>query len=288
MPDALDRARTPLLTLITQESLEKDYQVVAARRDARDPEGGGRRSGPVARSAVIAAVAAFGVLVTVAALQTSRNADVEVASRESLIGRIEQRREGLRGDQAQIADLREQNADAEDDYIQLGDVLNATQDDLTDLRVVTGFVAVRGEGVRVVLENAPYADETTQIRDSDLALLADGLWHAGAEAISINGHRLTARSAIRNSGPAIEVNGVGIASPYTVTAIGDMDTLAAGFLESASGLAFASLAGQYGFTYDFDNEADLRIPAAPTHLRRLRSAVEDNGQLRGGEGDGTS
>ena len=96
MPDALDRARTPLLTLITQESLDTDYQMVAARA-------GRRRHGALSRSSVVTALAVFGVLVTVAAVQTERNADVTDASRATLIERIETRRAALRDDQARIS-----------------------------------------------------------------------------------------------------------------------------------------------------------------------------------------
>jgi uncharacterized protein YlxW (UPF0749 family) len=284
MPDAFDRARTPLLTLITQESLDTDYQMVAARV-------GRRRHGVLSRSSVVTALAVFGVLVTVAAVQTERNADVTDASRATLIERIESRRAALRDDQARIAELRDDNAAAEDDLTRQADVLNATEADVRDLQALTGFVAVSGEGIRVVLDNAPFADETELLRDSDLALLADALWSAGAEAIAVNGQRLTARSAIRNSGPAIEVNGVGIAPPYTVLAIGDSGTLPARFQESGSGLAFAGLAAQYGFTYDIDAETELRVPAAPPALRRIRSAQDSTRQDSTGrdrpEGDGT-
>ena len=42
--------------------------------------------------------------------------------------------------------------------------------------------------------------------DPDLQKLVNGLWAAGAEAISINGQRLTNLSAIREAGEAITVN----------------------------------------------------------------------------------
>ena len=38
------------------------------------------------------------------------------------------------------------------------------------------------------------------MRDTDLALLVDALWGVGAEAISVNGQRLTVLSAFRNVG----------------------------------------------------------------------------------------
>lgn len=285
-PDLLDRARTPLLTLITRESLDQDY-VMVAQRAPRDPA----TSRPTRRIGVVAVVAVFGVLVTVAAVQTSRNAEATDASRESLIERIEARRSALRDEQAKIADLQAENADKEADLLAVVDDLNAVQGDLLTLEGQSGFAAVTGEGIKMVLDNSELADENSMIRDSDLTLLVNALWEAGAEEVSVNGQRISVVSAIRNVGPVVKVNHVGIAPPYTVLAIGDRSTLASeALLETASGLAFSSLATQYGFTYSTDNMEEIQIPAAPPQLRRLRSAVQGSDDTGGGrlEGEGTS
>lgn len=280
--DPVDRVRKPLLALITEESLERDYQLVALRRAARgDGAGGG---GPVGRLGVVAVVAAFGALVALAAVQTSRNADIEDASRTTLIARIEARRAAVQDLQAQISRQREENQDAEEALIDLGDRLNAVESEVTTLQTITGFVPVAGEGIRIRLDNAPLADpETEYIRDSDLALLVNALFTAGAEAISINGQRLTARSSIRNSGNAIEVNAVGIAPPYTLQVVGDSDTLASRILDSGSGMAFNTLAQQYGFDFAVENVDELRLPAAPNRLEQLRSAQQATGGRPEGE-----
>ena len=284
-PDAFERVRTPLLTLITQESLDQDYQVVASRRATAPPTDGDRSSRR--RAAVVAVVALFGLLVSVAAVQTSRNADADDTSRDELIKRVDAGRAAVRTDQQHLADLRDQIARAESTQVDLGDLLNRTQGQVRDLQAATGFAAVTGPGVRISLDNASYADATSTIRDSDLTLLVDALWSAGAEAISINGQRLTSMTGIRNVSSAIEVNRVGIAAPYTVLAIGDRSTLAADLLDSGSGLLFSALAGQYGFQFNVDNEDELRLPAAPADIGRLRSAqttAPDSGNRAEGEG----
>lgn len=267
MNDTEDRARTPLLTLITQEAVDRDYQVAASRR-ATD-----HHAGPGLRLAVVAVVAAFAVLVTVAAVQTSQNADVNDASRSSLIERIEARRDRVNALQQEIAALRTANQRAEDRLRSLGTSYADARARRASLGALTGFETVRGDGVRVRMDNPPYADESSLIRDADLALLANALWGAGAEAIAINGQRLTAASGIRNSGVPIEVHGIGIAPPYTITAIGDQRTLSANFVDSEAGLQLIALTEQYGYTYDMENVDDLRLPAAPASLQRLLSAT---------------
>ena len=285
---ATARTRTPLLTLLSEEALERDYQLVARRRAAQgtapSSRAGGRRG---SGSGVLVVVLVFGFLVTLAAVQTSRNADITDASRASLIDRIEARRAAVRTLQQQISDLRKANDTADKDLIKLNDAVNERENTATQLGADTGFTPVAGEGIRIQLDNAAYSDpDTEHIRDSDLALLVNALWSAGAEAISINGQRISARTAIRISGTAIEVNSIGIAPPYVVQAIGNMNTLASRVVETDSGAAFGVLAGDYGWSYDVDNVEDLRLPAAPARLRQLRSAEQVTKDGRLPEGDG--
>ncbi len=270
MPELPPRVTMPLLTLITQQSLDEDYQIAAERRalgGEADPGGPGSR-----RVVVAVVVAVFGALVATAFVQNSRSEDVDSAGRNALIERINTQRDRVDGLQSDIAALRDTNAELGDRLTAINEEAQATAARLQRLEVRTGFLAVRGPGVRVTVDNAPNADASQLVRDSDLALLANGLWTAGAEAISINGQRLTALSAMRNSGVPIEINSVGIAPPYTVLAIGDMSSMQANFIDSSSGLAFDGLARELGITYNMDNDDDLSLPAAPQRMLRLRSA----------------
>lgn len=269
MNDNVDRSRTPLLTLITQEAIDRDYQVAASRRTP------GHHASRGLRAAVVGVLAGFAVLVTVAAVQTSQNADDNDASREGLIGRIQDRRAKIAELQREIAELREANISAEQTVRSLGARYGDVQAERVALGALTGFETVRGDGVRVTVDNPPYANADTEVRDSDLALLADALWGAGAEAVAINGQRLTAAGGIRTSGVAIEVNGVGIAPPYTIIAIGDQRSLSANFVDSGAGLAFIAITDQFGYAYDMENEDDLRLAAAPAALRALTWATAD-------------
>jgi uncharacterized protein YlxW (UPF0749 family) len=263
-----ERVHLPLLTLITQQSLDEDYLVAAERRAAgapRPPRGRPQRVATLV-------VAAFGILVSTAFVQTSRNADVEDAGRATLINRLETERDRLAQQQTQVADLRERNLELEEE---LGRLADSEQEVLVTnrrLEVRTGFLRVSGEGVRVTVVDRPDADAVQLVQDSDLRALVNGLWEAGAEAIAVNGQRLTSRSAIRWSGLAIEVNYKGTASPYVVEAVGDTRTLSARLFDTTSGLRFAGTADRYGFTYDVQNVDQLSLPSGPQQYLVLRSA----------------
>lgn len=249
---------TPLLDRITQGSLDEDYLLVARRRAEGQP------LAPAGRPHLVAAavIAAFGILVTIAAVQTSRNADVTDASRATLIARVEAERASAAEEQERIGELQDQNIRLE---AALEDVTTELQEAVGRMRrleVRTGFVGVRGPGVRVVVDDAPNGDPNQMVRDEDLALLVAGLWRAGAEAIAINNQRLTVLSAIRNTGPAVHVNTRPVNPPYVVSAIGDPRTLQADLLESTYGQRFFDLADDLGFEYAMQNEENLTLPGA--------------------------
>ena len=261
--DAGDRARTPLLELVTRESLDLDYENVARRRAAPDSP-----TGPTPHRGAAVAVGVFGLLVAVAAVQNSRNADVNEASRDALIERIEVRKDRVAELRARAGDLRRQNEQLVDQSVTLASAVGDVDDSRADQRLEAGFVAVTGPGLRVTVDDQAEGDPDGRVRATDLRVLVNGLWEAGAEAIAINGRRLTSVSAIVNAGIAIQVNKGPLSPPYVVQAIGGSD-LDADFVETQSGLTFISLAEQFGFQVVRDTVTSLQLPAAAVSLQRL-------------------
>lgn len=284
-----DRVTMPLLARITQQSLDEDYLVAAERRAAaqtaaRSAAGadvvtgggpGGSRPELVSRPHRTAAVviAVFGILVATAAIQTNRDAGINDASRTTLVSQITSKRAAVSELQDRIVRMRESNVALEDQLSQLTVTQQSTVTRLRRLEALTGFVAVTGEGVRIIVDDAPDGDATQAVRDEDLAILVDGLWNAGAEAISINGYRLTVLSAIRNVNVAIHINSRPISPPYTVLAIGDTRNLQAKLLDSDHGQEWFSLVDQLGFDFSMQNVDSLSLPAASAGLLSLRSVV---------------
>ena len=94
-------------------------------------------------------------------------------------------------------------------------------------------------------------------------ILANGLWEAGAEAVSINGHRLSNLTAIRSAGDAITVDYRSLTRPYRVEAIGDLRTLQAGFVESSAGAWWNDLAQNRQMRYEISDVKQLDLAADP-------------------------
>lgn len=282
-----DRVRTPLLQLITQESLDLDYQHVAERRAERagapaqsgqSSQGGkGGKAERPSRSrtaATAAVVVAFGLLVALAGVQTSRTAPARQASQEDLIARVTASRQSVAALQQQVQTEKLALTGAQHDYAALGTTLSQTTSQLSALQQHTGFAAMSGSGVVVTVADNPNGDPADEVEDKDLSNLANGLWAAGATAIAVNGHRLTALSALRNSGSVIRVNGASLSSPYEVVALGDAKTLAARFAQTSSGSRFYDTTGTLGMPTSVDNGSNLTVPAASApHLRYAAPAT---------------
>jgi len=273
--DVPDHVTEPLLELITRRSLDADYEHVAARRRA---SGAAAPAQPGARRTAGLVLLIFGLLVTVAAVQTSRNASASDASREILIEQINLRRQGLSDLRAQLEREGSRVVALQARTSELAGAERAAQSRLERLGVRTGFGAVKGPGVQVTVSSAPGSAGSQLVRDSDLTLLTDALWAAGAEAISVNGQRLTVLSAFRNVGIGILVNAQPISPPYVFDVIGDPDTLPANLLASPIGEKWYTLKDSLAFRFDVRNGGTMSLPAAsPPRLRWVGIAPQDGG-----------
>lgn len=103
--------------------------------------------------------------------------------------------------------------------------------ELQQLNELLGKTDLEGEGIIIQIKDMAgteldkdfYVDS---ISAENLLLIKNELFEAGAEAISINGHRIILTTSIDNIGKEfIKVNGERIQSPYVINAIGNPDYL---------------------------------------------------------------
>ncbi|HHW26881.1 MAG TPA: DUF881 domain-containing protein [Firmicutes bacterium] len=144
-----------------------------------------------------------------------------------LLQTAEQERDALR---TEVASLREQIT-----YMMEGqDKLDVLQAELQKARILAGLTEVEGPGVSVEMNDSTRPAQPGQdpnvflIHDDDVQKVVNALFAAGAEAISVNGHRLITTSEIICAGNVIIVNGARIAPPIKILAIGNPETLEAG------------------------------------------------------------
>ncbi len=131
-----------------------------------------------------------------------------------------------------------------------------------------GLVVTLSDSARAAAGDPAAADERVQY--VDLQVLTNGLWESGAEAIAINGHRLTALSAVRFAGEAILVELTPLVGPYKVEAIGDPEAMRTAFARTSASRHLALLRDTYGIGAELLAKDGLQLPAVA--LPTLRSA----------------
>ena len=266
------RTFTPdFLTELFRNPLDPGYADAAARKARGEGPTGARKR--VLTGITALTLAALGFLLVIAYRQTVADAPEATKARDTLIEQVQKRRsetDGLQSRADQLGDEVSQLREAE-----LGGAAVAR---LRDLEAQTGLAPVRGSGARVTIGDGPTpinpvtGNRSTEarVRDSDLQLAANALWAAGAEAIAVNGQRLTATSTIRQAGEAILVDFQPVTAPYTLEAIGPGD-LAEAFRDGYAGKFFRELVSRYGMSFEAKSAKGMTLDAA-TELK-LRVTV---------------
>lgn len=260
------RARsTDFLTELFRAPLDPGYAQAARRRAASGPRPTWRRR--TARSVRLVALVVIGFLLAVAYRHAVAAQPQTTKAKAGLIADVHARRAAAdalqkRADQLHEAVGRERDAALAD---------SAESARLRNLEAATGLARVHGDGVVVRLSDAPApvdpvtgkasATNPGRVFDRDLQDIANQLWQLGAEAIAINGERLTATSTIRTAGGAILVDFRPVTAPYEVQAIGPGD-LADSFSGSSTGKRFQAYVGAYKMQFSVERRTGLTLPAA--------------------------
>ena len=130
---------------------------------------------------------------------------------------------------------------------------------------ILGLTKVTGKGVQIVLkdgEENKKAGSTleasqTIVHDVDILEIINVLRNAGAEAISINGHRIIATSPISCIGTVIKINDEKVGAPYVISAIGNPEAL-----ESALNIpgGIISILEKFGIKITKEKKDEIKIP----------------------------
>lgn len=281
-------ASMSLLADLMANTLDEGYQREATRRAAVEaagvPEGDParpRRSGWQNGVALVLVLGFAGLVLTVAAQQTHANAPAVAQARNDLIDRVRSETDQADDLQRRLEVLRAEVDGVRDEALAATSAGSAARAELARLSAMAGVSAVRGPGIKVVVDDAPTgslrADGATgRVLDTDLQRLLNGLWAAGAEAVSVNNQRLTQLTAVRSAGDAILVAYRPLSPPYEVLAIGNPSDLEVDFVDGPGGRWFQTLKG-FGISFTVTAEKDLRLPAATGVTLRNAQVAEPTG-----------
>jgi uncharacterized protein YlxW (UPF0749 family) len=279
-------ASMALLRDLLRDDVGREYVDAAQRRAASGSDPG--TGAPASRSAGAARSTAFlltavlvAAVLAVGLVQRRADAPESQAAQRALVDRVT-------ATESRIADLEDSIARTRVELVELqdaaladtvrGEFLSRRTAQLAEL---AGYTDVVGPGAVVTLDDAEGIDRADpaapgRVLDSDVQTAVNGLWQAGAEAIAVNGRRLTATTAIRTAGSAILVDFRPLVPPYRVEAIGDPDTLLTAYAATRSAAELERIADDYDLRITSSAADRLELPAA-TALLPTRASVPTPG-----------
>lgn len=180
-----------------------------------------------------------------------------------------------------IADLVAEAKSRNEDLQRQAEALRADNERLTaeqsstqiltpdpQVQLAAGLTAVTGPGVQISLSDAPVDydpvgvdPELLVIHEQDVQTFVNALWAGGAEAMTIQGQRVVATTAVKCVGNTIVLEGVPYAPPYEITAIGDQSALLAALHADPKVQIFQQYVAVHHLGYTEQRLAQVRMPA---------------------------
>ncbi|MEO8328640.1 MAG: DUF881 domain-containing protein [Candidatus Nanopelagicales bacterium] len=248
-----------LLWRIVDDAIDPGYAVESKRAT-------GSRPGQFGHSFALAlALLVLGVIATAAVVQTQLGAPSADRTRSDLAERVVTSTQQTDALATHVDELTQQTAQLRVDALGGTASDQALAQRVTALEAAVGARAVTGPGIEIVLDDGPPGPvlnggpDLARLIDRDLQLAVNGLWESGAEAVSINGHRITGLSAIRGAGDAVLVGYRPLSPPYVIDAIGP-PAIELSFDASAAAEQLRTLSDVYGINFDVSSEDELQVP----------------------------
>lgn len=175
----------------------------------------------------------------------------------------------VRAQQQAVNDLDEQNRTLRDEAQSISESAgqSASPSPTTVSQLTT--VAVTGPGVTITLTDAPAGQipegaspDDLVIHQQDIEDVMNALWSGGAEAMTVQGARITSRTVVRCIGNVILVDGTSYSPPYVVSAIGDPDTLTSTVNADPRIVNYKQYVALYGLGWKMDTSDELHLDAA--------------------------
>jgi uncharacterized protein YlxW (UPF0749 family) len=157
----------------------------------------------------------------------ARGTDLRPSRNTTLAGLVEEQARRSNALAKQAATLRQEIQRLQ---AQQGGIDAGMTERLGSLSKHVGTTPLTGPGITVTLQDAPkkVLEENPDIdadwlviHQQDIQAVVNALWAGGADAISIQGHRIISTTGIKCVGNSVVLHGVPYLPPYRITAIGD-------------------------------------------------------------------
>lgn len=142
------------------------------------------------------------------------------------------------------------------------------------LAFASGTTAVTGPGLVVRVWDAPIPVQLNEgvtaddlvVHQQDLEAVMNGLWAGGAEAMTVQGHRVTATSSVRCVGNVLLIDGATYSPPYEIAAIGDAATMRSTLLSTEPIQIYLQYVEALNLGWSVEASDSLTMPADSSNL----------------------
>jgi uncharacterized protein YlxW (UPF0749 family) len=128
--------------------------------------------------------------------------------------------------------------------------------EIADAAATAALTPVKGPAVSITLTDAPLDvmpegvnEDSLIVHQQDIQAVVNALWAGGAEAMTIQGQRVTSRTGVKCVGNVVVLHGIPYAPPYVIVAIGDQRRMEASLASSRHLTIYRQYAEKYGLGY---------------------------------------
>ncbi|SNU01332.1 Uncharacterized conserved protein YlxW, UPF0749 family [Ruaniaceae bacterium KH17] len=143
--------------------------------------------------------------------------------------------------------------------------------------------AVAGPGLRVRLWDAPSVTDSSVdpndlvVHQQDIEAVVNALWAGGAEAMTLQGQRITTTTAIRCVGNVLLLHGRQYSPPYAIEAIGNQAALQDALAAAPEIQIYQQWVDMVGLGWEVTRLSAIEAPAYDGPRQVTRAVVDEEG-----------
>ncbi|MEH1545844.1 DUF881 domain-containing protein [Cutibacterium avidum] len=228
------------------------------RSDSRHPR--------LARFATVLVMVTAGFMMTTAAVN-SRGHDLRPERDTDMATLVRNQASHNAALQKEAASLRAQ-VDELSKADQTPGAASSTVPSASALAPSVGLGAVSGKALRVTLDDAPLSENPDGVdanmlvvHQQDIQMVVNTLWAGGAEAMTIQGQRVTSTTAVKCVGNTVVLHGVAYAPPYVIEAIGDRAAMEQALDTSEAVRIYKGYVSAYQLGWSVERVGTVTMPA---------------------------
>ncbi|SMB89541.1 Uncharacterized conserved protein YlxW, UPF0749 family [Desulfonispora thiosulfatigenes DSM 11270] len=206
-------------------------------------------------------------------IQTRITSDLTMQKTEHLIAMVKDLKDKRDSLDQEIYSIEEKVNEIQYSGLDTDKIISNLKSEKQKLQIINGESSLTGPGIKIVIE------QDSPIIYVDIIRIINELWAAGAEAISINGHRVTFGTTIfyseKDFNTFVTVNDSLVTYPLIINAIGNSQTLEKGL--TLPGGIIDNLALFHAYPYIVQEE-EIYVPATkqqPTKNRAKETKLEE-------------